>query len=486
MEPIKIAKSSQEQAVASWINYLNQVRLDRLMEALRNEEKNLDNALSTVNETLRTISKDIVNNGQGRGGKSGMHGFIAEVAECGIGNARSQVEGKVPIYEWINDNGPEDLSRGATLIQQKFVQSGNHLSLQAVREHLHHYPDFIDNGGKYQIPADHYEKIKWLLSISKEQADKMPTSTGEFSRTQWKEVHDFFSSGEVPFDSVEPSALDYRSVQKGTYEQTLNQEKESLTERSQERRDAAYQDSKPSLGEGAKATAASAAIEGGMVFCLDIIQKKKAGKAIRDFDANDWKEIAGDTGVGVVKGGIRGASIYVLTNYTATPAAVANGIVTASFGVAEQANLLRKGKIDQLEFIENAETICLDATVSALSSFVGQAIIPIPVLGAVIGNAVGTMMYQIAKDNLSANEQKIMEEYLESIRTLDEELKAQYQAYLDQIEESMRLFMDILDKAFAPDVRIAFAGSIQLAKSVGVPSEEILDSKEKIASYFLN
>ena len=54
-----------------------------------------------------------MNNGKGRGGQYGMHGFIAEVAECGIGNAREQIEGKALIYEWINDNGgvyqiPED------------------------------------------------------------------------------------------------------------------------------------------------------------------------------------------------------------------------------------------------------------------------------------------------------------------------------------------------------------------------------------------
>ena len=40
-------------------------------------------------------------------------------------------------------------------------------------------------------------------------------------------------------------------------------------------------------------------------------------------------------------------------------------------------------------------------------SFVRPSIDSVPVLGAVIGNTVGTMMYQIAKDNLSAREQKI-------------------------------------------------------------------------------
>lgn len=103
MDAAKTIKSSQEQAVASWINYLNQVRLDRLMEALAKEQDNLDNAMKTINDTLIKISRDIVDNGQGRGGVKGMHGFIAEAAECGVGNARALIEGEAPAYEWIDD-----------------------------------------------------------------------------------------------------------------------------------------------------------------------------------------------------------------------------------------------------------------------------------------------------------------------------------------------------------------------------------------------
>ena len=43
-------------------------------------------------------------------------------------------------------------------------------------------------------------------------------------------------------------------------------------------------------------------------------------------------------------------------------------------------------------------------------------LIPVPVLGAVVGNTVGTMMYQIAKNNLSSREQKIFEEYVEAVQ----------------------------------------------------------------------
>lgn len=486
IEAKKMIKSGQEQAVASWINYLNQVRLDRLMEALQKEELNLNEAMSTIGETLKTISRDIVNNGKGRGGQYGMHGFIAEVAECGIGNAREQIEGKAPIYEWINDNGPEDLRRGATLIQQKFVNGGGHLSLQAIRMHLNAYPDFLDNGGVYQIPEDHYEKIKWLLSISEKEANKMPTSTGDFSLKQWREVHEFFKNGDIPLDKVEPSKLKYSEVQKGTYEQTFSKEKDSLRKRNQERKEQAYNESEPTLSEGAKATAAAAAIEGAMALCLGIAEKRKSGKKFNAFDEEDWKEIAATTGKGTLKGSIRGASIYTLTNFTATPAAVASAMVTATFGIAEQAYQLKQGNVNEQRFIENTEMLCLDASVNALSSFAGQILIPVPVLGAVIGNTVGTMMYQIAKDNLSAREQKIFEEYAEAVRQLDVSLQDQYQEFVDEIGKDTKLFMELLNRAFAPDIRVAFEGSIDLAKSCGVPVDEILDSKEKIASYFMD
>lgn len=486
IEAKKMIKNGQEQAVASWINYLNQVRLDRLMEALQKEELNLNEAMSTIGETLKTISRDIVNNGKGRGGQYGMHGFIAEVAECGIGNAREQIEGKAPIYEWINDNGPEDLRRGATLIQQKFVNGGGHLSLQAIRMHLNAYPDFLDNGGVYQIPEDHYEKIKWLLSISEKEANKMPTSTGDFSLKQWREVHEFFKNGDIPLDKVEPSKLKYSEVQKGTYEQTFSKEKDSLRKRNQERKEQAYNKSKPTLSEGAKATAAAAAIEGAMALCLGIAEKRKSGKKFNAFDEEDWKEIAATTGKGTLKGSIRGASIYTLTNFTATPAAVASAMVTATFGIAEQAYQLKQGNVNEQRFIENTEMLCLDASVNALSSFAGQILIPVPVLGAVIGNTVGTMMYQIAKDNLSAREQKIFEEYAEAVRQLDVSLQDQYQEFVDEIGKDTKLFMELLNRAFAPDIRVAFEGSIDLAKSCGVPVDEILDSKEKIASYFMD
>ena len=479
----RVAKSNQEQAVASWVNYLNQVRLDRLMEAQQQQNQNWDQAVETLNNTLSTINKEIIE--RNRGGIKGMHGFIAEVAECGVGNAREQVQGRLPIYEWINDNGPADLLRDGVQIQQKFVASGNHLSLQAITQHFEKYPDFLNLGGKYQIPEDHYEQIKRLLSIPKEQANKIPTSTGEFSLKQWKEVHDFFDKGPIKLQDIEPSKLKYDQVQMNRINDTIQSEKKSLKETDKKIRDDAYDASKPSWEQGAKVAALSAAIEGGTAFVTAVAKKRKAGKRLGEFDSKDWEEVFKESGIGIAKGGVRGISIYALTNYTATPAAVASALCTASFGIAEQAHLLRNGKITQEQFIMNSEILCLDTSVSALSSFIGQALIPVPVLGAVIGNTVGTLMYQIAKDNLTKKEQQLINGYLKYLYELEIALDNKYKKYINELNKGLTIYYEMLEKAFSPNYAEALEGSVALAMSFGVPSEELLKSISEVDDYFL-
>lgn len=479
----KIVKSTQEQAVASWVNYLNQVRLDRLMNSLKTQDDNLQHALGTIDSTMNVINENIIK--RNRGGLKGMHGFIAEVAECGVGNARQQIQGKMPNYQWINDNGPADLLRDGVQIQQKFVASGNHLSLQAIEQHYHSYPWFIKEGGKYQIPEDHYERIKELLLISEKEANKLPTSDGAFSLKQWKEVHDFFDRGDIKFKDLEPSKLNYKDVQAAKIQDTLQTEKDSLKNKDQQLRDDAYRVSKPSVEQAINVTAVSAAAEGGITFVTEVIQKVRFGKRIQDFTDEDWIEILKRSGIGSVKGGIRGITIYALTNFTATPAAVASSLCTASFGVAEQAYLLRTGKINEQQFLANSEILCLDCTISALSSFIGQAIIPVPVLGAVIGNSVGMFLYQIAKDNLTKKERNIINGYLKELDALELRLENRYRIYIEELKKAMTKYYLILDSSFSPNYSEAFNGSIELAKFVGVPSEKILKSKKEIDEYFL-
>lgn len=476
-------RKTQEQAIASWVNYLNQVRLDRLLESLSRQDQNLSDALSAINEAIGTIKVEIVE--RNRGGLKGMHGFIAEVAEKGVGNARSRILGGEKSYEWINDNSPVDLLRNGVGIQQKFSAAGGSFSLRAVTEHLRTYPDFVTSGGKYQLPKDHFEAIRRLHDMPAEQAGLLSRSRDGLSFRDWQKVQDIFKEGELGIDVLEPSKLRYDEVQRGVFEVTLESEKDSLRTTDAEQRDQMLGDSMPNLGEAAKVTAGAAAVEGGVAFALAVISRVRAGKSIRDFSSDDWSEIAQETGFSAAKGAVRGLSIYALTNFTATAAATANSLVTASFVVAEQAHQLRSGHIDEPTFIENCQAACIETAVSALSSLVGQGLIPVPMLGAVIGNAVGMAMLKAATSALSVREAELIEGFLEEQRLLDAHLTDSHRLLLEQLEAGMADYLSLLEMAFSPNVHEALLGSVALAEQLGVARDELLDAEDKALAYFL-
>lgn len=477
--------NNQEQAVAAWANHLNQLRLDDLLTALGQQDMNLRDALDSLDEAISTIGIKVV--ATNRGGVTGMHGFIAEVADVGVGNARSQILGEGSIYEWVNDNGPADLMRAGVAIQEKFVASGGRLGLGAIEQHARKYPDFVAKGGKYRIPSDHFEIIQKLRAMSPKEAGTLLTRSGDGpSLKDWERVHTFFEDSAVTFESLERSHLEYSEVQRGAYSSTLQAEKHALRSTDQSRRDDAFHASQPKLRQGLKVTLAAAAVEGGTAFVLAVVDKRREGTRLQDLTSDDWLDIAGGSGFGAVQGGIRGMSLYSLTNFTATPAAVASSIVTAAFGIAEQANRLRRGEIGELEFIENAEIISLEAAVSALSSCIGQALIPVPILGAVIGNTVGTVMYQAVSSCLSEQEKTLIERFLAEQRALDERLAAEYQELIESLEARMTTYLEVLEQAFSPAPETALLGSVALARSLGVAGADILDSEEKALAYFVD
>ena len=515
MDLAGIAKSDQEQAVAAWISYLNQVRIDRMIERLHEEFKaqdiDLGRATREMTRAIRDINEVIEKND---GGTKGVHGNIAEVAEAGVRNARRLVRGKSKTYERLYDFSEDDLRRGKTYLQMKFSESGGTFSLGAIRRHFDKYPDYVKSGKKYVIPRDHYETVKRLYKMSEKEASRLTRSGDGPSYRQWRQVQAFFAETGISIDDIESSAFDYSEVQKGAVRHTIRMEKASLKEthdaRQQRTRANALSMGSASVHEGIKAAGTAAAIESATAFVAAITSRLKDGKRLRDLDENDWIEIADESGKGFAKGAVRGAAVYFITSfniagyvsqtyslathdfvanatdsYISMSGVAASALVTASFGVADQAHKMRMGAIDETEFLERSELLCLDASVSAFGSIVGQAIIPVPVLGAVIGNTVGNVLYQIAKDGLNEQEQALAEAYIKEQQELDATLDAQYQMLVAELSQEMKEYLALLDMALSPDPSEAFDGSIALAKSVGVPEDELLTTMDDIDDFFL-
>lgn len=480
-----LLQRNQEQALAAWINRLNQIRIDSLLRSFKIQDLHLGDALAEIQWAEQEIELEVV--ARNLGGIFGMHGYIAEVAEVGIGNARERILGSDAPYVWLNDGGPADLHRWGEALQMKFSVAEGYYSLREVVKHQVKYPNFVNHGGRYLIPKDHFEIIKTLFEMPESEAGKhLSRSGGGPSLTDWKRVQRFFEVTGMKINDLEPSALEYGDVQLGAYEGTLEAEKANLYSIHRSLRDEAYEQSLPTPQQALKAVAGAAALEGGSALVIAVGKKRRQGKSLKEFTSKDWKEIVEEAGLGSLRGGVRGISIYWLTNFTATSAAVASSIVTVSFGIAEQANRLRRGEIDSVQFIENAELLSLEGAVSALSAFIGEALIPVPILGAIIGNTVGMIMYRAASDSLSEWETSLIARYLDEQQNLDEKLAREYQDMLDELNIHMESYLALIESAFSPHVGIALEGSVALALSLGVPSVSLLDTREKTHSYFVD
>ena len=192
-----------------------------------------------------------------------------------------------------------------------------------------------------------------------------------------------------------------------------------------------------------------------------------------------------DTGKGAVKGGIRGGLIYGMTNFTCTPANVASAMVTAAFGTVANAVKYTNGEITKEDFIINSEVCCMDAGVSAVSALLGEVLIPIPVVGAVIGTSVGNFMYGIAQQYCDENTKKCVKQYYKEIKELNAKLGEKYRCFVERLEKEFNKFTTIMELAFDENVNVAFDNSVLLAKISGVEEDKILKTKIDVDNFFL-
>lgn len=478
-EAEKIFKSTQEQAFASWISYLNQIRLNELFNNLNQQEINFKEALNELVE----LKKFIGNPEHILGNPYTKHGEIAEHVQVNISNARNLIKGleKEYTFDGVGRTAPEDYLFNGKQVQSKFC-NGSKNTLKAVKEHLAKYPGFLKNGGRYDIPKDQYDEIARILELEKVNPSKLCRSDLELI----KMVKDFKKESGLDFNKdINASVKSYNDVQQGKINKTIREEEINIKKEDLERKENIYNDSKPSLNEMGKTAIIGAFADGGISFCMAIASKRKEGKKLCEFTEQDWKEIFTKTGTNTVKGGIRGSAIYALTNFTATPANVASSYVTAVFGVLSQAKAYENGKISKEDFLVNSEAVCMDVTVSAIASLAGQVIIPIPVLGSVIGNIAGEFIYGICKRRSDDKENLIISGYRKQMNELNQQLNRKYLSVVIEIRKSLEKFTDLEKLAFDLDVNKAFNSSVLLAREIGVNESKILKTETDIDGYFL-
>ncbi|WP_371380430.1 hypothetical protein [Sporomusa aerivorans] len=384
------------QGIGAIVGEVNQLRADELLQNLIKQDINLENALQELQKV-----RDIVAQPQHiQGNLRTKHGIVAEHIEIRFNNADNLMVGNVPSHiKEPNLSSSIDYYKSGQPIQSKFVQKN--LSIDAINDHLNQNPDFLSKGG-YDIPCDYFNKIQEWRNLSPRDLNNLSSSEdGEIARNVVRKIKEFEQVNNVKFeDVVHPAQVTYDEVQLGKVGITIDNKEQEISDVDEAERQKYELKARASFKEGLKVAGIAAAIDGVLSFGTTVISKFRQGKKLSDFTDDDWRDIFKETGIGIGRGGVTGGSIYALTNVGGMSAPLAAGIVTATFGIAKQAIQLANGNISTDDFIYNIQQLSVDTAVSGVGAVVGQALIPIPVVGAVVGSLVATIVLGTIRENL--------------------------------------------------------------------------------------
>ncbi|WP_028880889.1 hypothetical protein [Terasakiella pusilla] len=466
-----------DQVSGAFINNINQIRItDELLQ-----QQIQDNHFKSAIDQIDKVREFVGSPENILGSDKTKHGEIAEQVEVGIRNARSALNGDEfrATFEGVGRTAPEDYIIDGIQVQSKFLNGTNN-NLSAVIEHMEKYSSFGRDGSFYHIPKNEYEIIQKI--IDGKDVEGLKLSTIEAIK---KKITEIETQSGLPFNEVvRPGQSDYNEVQQGVIHKTLDGHEETLSEQNQEIKEQISEDHQANLHEGLQATAIAAAVGATVSLTTGLYKKYKEGKKFYagDFSLDDWKEVGVETSKGGAIGATSGAAIYTLTNYAQLSAPFAAAMVSAVKGIGSLASDLEKGEINQEEFIELSYIVCSETAIVGFATVAGQAAIPIPVLGSVIGSLAGTLIAKSLGSNNMITTKKIREDLEVYLNQLDEK----YKILVQEITTEFDKLGSLTEAAFNIENNLkALHISAELAAAHGVKKESIMNSVHDVDTFML-
>jgi len=415
------------------------------------------------------------------------HGEIAEQVEVGVRRARDYLHQNAPTatFDGVGRTAMEDYLIDGVQVQSKFVNGLNN-NLDHVLKHMRKYPDFGRDGSYYHIPRDHYEAISRVHRG--EGLEGYHHSTITALREKAQEIHTL--SGGQDFEQiVRPGVSQYAEVQQGRIHQTLDGHEQKLEAGNEERKAQVRADHQPGLHEALGAVGKGAAIGAGVRLTVVVYQNHKAGKRLfaGDYTADDWKALGVEAAKGGVQGGIAAGGIYALTQYADLAAPFAGAVVSSTMAVGGLVKQYRAGEITFDEFVELGQLACVEGALVGLASAMGQALCPVPGLGAFLGAVAGRWLVSAGKDFLG-DEAKKLQDHLQAehearMRVLDREYQRVVAALIAEYDRLVDLTRDAFDTE--SNVALRLQASVQLARAYNIPEEHILLDEDALDAFML-
>lgn len=489
-----------DQVVGGFIQYgINSAQRDyndKITEILQTAIEKEAYARTALSESMQCIEnlRDFVSNPQSiLGSLRTKHGEIAEHVEVEIRNGRDILNHLKPIatFEGVGRTAPEDYVINGIQVQSKYI-SGFGKSLDHVLVHLHKYPGFTDNG-YYHIPKDQYALL--MKVYNGEPIEGITSRTIIKCQEAIKQIE---AETSKPFtEVVKPGLSLYSDVQLGKidktiegyekeFQETSKKEIKSIREERVQQEGTAQKIIEPSWGEALGYSAVAAIITGTTSASMKVYSKIKSGKKITEFSLEDWKEIGFDFGKGFVKGGISGFGIYGLTKCVGLSAPFASAIVSSTMGLSSIYYEYKKGKISQSEYADAACALSVEAGIASVGAAIGQAVIPVPIFGAILGTTIAKSALEISKYMMGEQEKefirKLEEQYNELIDRLDEE----YREVMAQINRYFNQLGGLIEVALDPNINKRLSGSIELCRFMKVTEKDIIHNTKELDSYMLS
>ncbi|MFX4313783.1 hypothetical protein F8O53_17940 [Enterobacter sp. 63] len=480
MDGMKSHTPVGDQLIGSAVNALNQARIDDEIFTLSRQ----DIAYELACKEMLKPRDFVASPGNILGSMSTKHGEIAEQVEVAVRNSEQAIEERLQdastfraTFEGVGRTAPQDYLIDGMDVQSKFINGTNN-NLVHVLKHMEAYPNFGKDGSFYHIPKDTWQEIQDVLDGKP--VEGLKSTTIEAIKAKVAEIE---RQTQRPFaDVVRPGVSDYKDVQLGKIDETLDKHDQELAKQNDAKRAEIIDDHQPSLAEGMRATAMGAAVGGAFALGTGIYRKYRDGKNIfrGDFDALDWQDIGLDSLKGAAVGGISAGAIYTLTNYASMGAPFASALVTATKGVASLVHSYQRGEIGLDEFTDLGLIVCAESAIVGAMTVAGQALIPVPVLGALIGSISGKFMLTVAKSLDGKARQVLQARMDEFARRLD----AIEQQVLNRILSEFAALGELTKAAFNVETnRQLLEASITLAQAHGVEDDKIIKNADDLDAF---
>mgnify|MGYP001043888875 FL=1 len=210
-----------------------------------------------------------------------------------------------------------------------------------------------------------------------------------------------------------------------------------------------------------KAGLQSAAIAAGISMVLSLSAKLvKEGKCFWDYEADDWRDVLFDVGIGGMAGGVSASVLNIVGSYSASAVPGVSALLMATFGIVSLVPDYMDGKLTTDEFIVEAEMICFDAALILLSGVMGQTIIPVPALGAVIGSVAGMIATAIIQEIWGDELRELLMEINQHIKTLFERIKDFFVGIWEKLKAIKNLLAYLLDDDFNHSLQCRYKKSL--------------------------